>query len=270
MHAELEEQHWWFCGRRKIFHRIIKNIIHPDKNQLIIDIGCGTGANIASLNNDYNCIGIDISDIAIKFAKKRFPKVKFICVSESKNINKYIPNASLILMTDMLEHVKDDFLFFSSVASLTKPGAYILLTVPANSYLWSDHDISLDHYRRYEPDRLKILWKNMPFDICLFSHFNSRLMPAVNIIRTIKKTIGRKNNKPEADMSLPPKVFNRILTGIFAGEADRLALSIDDKTKSYNNGISFIALLRRRSGTIKMQRKPSSIAPDLHDPESFI
>ena len=107
LHAAIEDRHWWFVARRKIVRRLIDHVLggcradsngngkqhgrshhptalpkregtKPDTRPLVIDIGCGTGANIASLADSYRCVGIDTSVDAIQWARQKFPDVQFI------------------------------------------------------------------------------------------------------------------------------------------------------------------------------------------------
>jgi len=56
----------------------------------------------------------------------------------------------LILLCDILEHVKDDNTFLTDIVKhYLVPGGYILITVPAFQFLSSSHDDFLGHFRRY-------------------------------------------------------------------------------------------------------------------------
>ena len=79
LHAALEERHWWFLGRRRIVSELVRRIVPPSKEALIVDIGCGTGGNLDAFAKDYSCLGIDPSDEAIHSARRRFPESQFIC-----------------------------------------------------------------------------------------------------------------------------------------------------------------------------------------------
>ncbi len=60
-------------------------------------------------------------------------------------------NYSLLLMLDVLEHIEDDKVFFEeTVCSNLRSGGHALFSVPAFSRLFSQHDSSLGHYRRYD------------------------------------------------------------------------------------------------------------------------
>lgn len=57
-----------------------------------------------------------------------------------------------MLMLDVIEHVENDVEFVqSAVDDLLADGAMVLVSVPAYQALFSSHDKSLRHYRRYSP-----------------------------------------------------------------------------------------------------------------------
>jgi len=57
--------------------------------------------------------------------------------------------ADLVLMMDVLEHVDDDIGLAAEYAAKVKPGARFLVSVPAFQFMWSGHDVFLEHRRRY-------------------------------------------------------------------------------------------------------------------------
>ncbi len=58
----------------------------------------------------------------------------------------------VLLLFDVLEHVEDDVGFLAGLVSdHLEPGGYALITVPAQPWLFSNHDRQLRHFRRYSP-----------------------------------------------------------------------------------------------------------------------
>ncbi len=55
----------------------------------------------------------------------------------------------VILMMDVLEHVDDDVGLARSVIAAAAPGTLVVVTVPAFQWMWSGHDVFLEHRRRY-------------------------------------------------------------------------------------------------------------------------
>jgi 2-polyprenyl-3-methyl-5-hydroxy-6-metoxy-1,4-benzoquinol methylase len=58
-------------------------------------------------------------------------------------------DADLLLMMDVLEHVDDDKALLGQYLRLLRPGGRCFITVPAFQFLWSAHDVFLEHKRRY-------------------------------------------------------------------------------------------------------------------------
>src|ERR1043166_6086631 len=71
----LEEKHWWFVGRRAILETFLKAIIekirNPNSAIRILDVGCGTGANLEMLSHFGEAEGVDVSDDALEFCREK-------------------------------------------------------------------------------------------------------------------------------------------------------------------------------------------------------
>src|SRR4051812_22732215 len=219
LHADLEDTHWWFAGRREILRELVRQVLPGPGRSTVVDVGCGTGANLASLAEDHDCVGIDTSPEGIDLARSRFPDLRFICGHAPDDLGTLMHEARLILLMDVLEHVPDDFAFLSGLLAASAPGAYFLVTVPANPAAWSEHDESNGHYRRYDIDRLRRVWEGLPVTPLLFSHFNSRLYPVARAVRTWSRWRGRSVGRAGTDVGLPPRPVNAALREVFAGEA---------------------------------------------------
>jgi trans-aconitate methyltransferase len=63
-------------------------------------------------------------------------------------------SANLVLLMDVLEHVDDDVALLRQYAAKVASGALFLITVPAFEWLWSEHDVFLEHRRRYHLQEL--------------------------------------------------------------------------------------------------------------------
>ena len=168
-----------------------------------------------------------------------------------------------MLLMDVLEHVEDDFLLLSRLLEQLPEGGHLLLTVPADPRLWSEHDESFGHFRRYDLDRLEAVWSGLPVTPRLVSYYNTRLYPVIRAVRGISNRRGKAGGASGTDFSLPPAPVNRSLEGLFAGEARALLRSLDRAgAPAYRRGASLIALLRREPGAIEERARPAGIAPD--------
>lgn len=269
LHADLEEAHWWFLGRRDIMHRLVRWALPATDETLILDVGCGTGANIGSLSTDYKCVGVDPSAEGIRLATQRFAGVTFVRGHAPDDVAQHAEAADLFMLMDVLEHVPDDFRLLSSLLAVAKPGALVLITVPAHPYLWSEHDVRLHHYRRYEPPRLRRVWEGLPVEELLLSYFNTRLYPIARVVRAVSQLRGRSAGLRQTDLTMPPAPLNRFLRRTFAGEAARLlAVANGGARRPYPTGLSLMALLRRGEGPVEPRSRPAAVPADRHGPPS--
>ena len=266
LHAEIEERHWWFRGRRSIVRRLLAEIARPGTGRRIVDVGCGTGANIASLTDAYMCHGIDPSAEGIDLARKRFPAVHFTCGLAPDAFGPEERDADVLLAMDVMEHVPDDFAFVSGLLGPLKPGGHLLVTVPADESLWSPHDEIFGHYRRYTRERLERVWRDLPVKPALVSHYMARLYPVVRAVRGWNRLRGHAAGQAGTDFTMPPAWVNASLERTFAGEASRLLAALHDPARAYRSGVSLIAILRREPGMIEPRSRPADVAADRHRP----
>jgi SAM-dependent methyltransferase len=267
LHAQIEDRHWWFVGRRKILRELVHRISPPPasdlietkKRSIVVDIGCGTGANLAALAGEYQCVGIDTSAEAIALARRRFPGVTFVCGSAPQDVAPWLKQASVVMLTDVLEHVENDRALLASIVKACPPGTQILITVPADMRLWSPHDVAFGHYRRYDADNLAAVWAGLPVSPRLVSHFNTRLYPVVRAVRAMSQWRGRTAGEANTDFKLPLKPINAALEKCFEGEAPRLLRAVDTHKRAYRRGVSLVAVLVRDGNLLTQSKLPTSL-----------
>lgn len=240
----LERTHWWFTARRKILRDLIAEVLPPGSG--VVDIGCGTGANLASLLEHYRCTGYEPSKDALRLARERHPAARFVGGPDVLCVLSEAGTTDLFLLADVLEHVQEDRCLLADLVRESRPGTFFLLTVPADPALWSPHDVSHGHFRRYTSRTFQDLWQGLPVSSLLVSPFNARLHPLVWLQRQVNRLRGRASGLADTDVSLPWAPLNRLLFRIFAGES-RVLLELlrGARRRGYRRGVSLVALLRR-------------------------
>src|SRR4051812_33949988 len=138
---EVEGSHWWFVGRRKILESfmdtIVQKIRDPRSAIRILDVGCGTGANIEMPSQYGEAEGVDVSDDALEFCRRKGLKVQ-------KGLAETLPyddeTFDITTALDVIEHLDDDVGGLREMYRVTKPGGYSLIFVPAFMWLWGVKD----------------------------------------------------------------------------------------------------------------------------------
>ena len=249
--AQVEEHHWWFRGRRRIVHHLVR-ALQLEPGSLIVDAGCGTGANAASLPSDYQVLGLDPTPVAVERARRfQAPHLTFQCGTLQEVMERSPRPADLVMLLDVIEHVPDDAgLVRGAVASL-RPGGHLLVTVPAGMELWSPHDEVFGHFRRYDRSGLAAVFSGLDTETRLLSHFNRRLYPVIRAVRWVRRARGGQTDAAAdplkgSDLRTYPRFVNAALENLFAGEGRRLAKVLAGEARPYPRGASLVALVRRR------------------------
>jgi len=73
---EVEGAHWWFAGRRRILESFLARVVPTlpvaaGARPRILDVGCGTGANLEMLARFGEAEGVDVSREALAFCRAR-------------------------------------------------------------------------------------------------------------------------------------------------------------------------------------------------------
>jgi len=247
LHAEIEDKHWWFVARREIIRSAVLQVLAPSPEALIVEVGCGTGGNLAVLSRDHRCVGIDPSEEAIRFARERFPGIEFICGHAPAGLGDLTQKVDLFLLLDVLEHVEHDSEFIAELIDPMRPGAHLLLTVPADMSLWGPHDSNYGHFRRYEREQLKTIWAGLPVRVHLLSYFNTVLYPVVKSVRLLTRFRKTSWGESGTDLTVPPRCLNTFLSWLFGWEARALCAALSSERESaFSFGVSLIASLQRQ------------------------
>ena len=257
LHARIEHRHWWFRARAQIVRTLVRELAPPTQGKRIIEVGCGTGGTLASLRHDYHCLGVDPNQGAVELAQQRFAAVEFRCGYAPDAVQDALPNADVVLLLDVLEHVREDAALLESIVDSINPGAHVLVTVPADMTLWSPHDEVYGHFRRYNIPTFKKIWQRLPVRPRLLAPMNTRLYGCIRAARALSSLRGKANGQAGTDLRVPPAPVNWALQRTFAAEREPLVQQLRRGDPGpTRRGVSLIAVLQRTSDTTATQPIP--------------
>ena len=211
--AELDQRHWWYRARRQVLADLIRRTVRPPANAKLLEIGCGTGHNLAMLGRFGEVDALELDDEARAVAEQRLAKsVMSSPLPELAGVPE--KHYDLIAALDVVEHIDDDVAALASIAKRLKPGGKLLVTVPAHQWMWSAHDVVNHHKRRYSKRALKALFAGSPLKLEAIGYFNSLLFP----LAMAERLSSRLRGEDDANLSLPPKALNATLEAVFAAE----------------------------------------------------
>lgn len=100
-----------------------------DVNGNVLIIGCGSRDEMSILNKKREGIGVDISEIAIKKSRKKYPGFKY-CVSDATKLPLRENSFGCVVCSEVIEHINDDEKLLSEVRRILKNGGIFIITTP--------------------------------------------------------------------------------------------------------------------------------------------
>jgi SAM-dependent methyltransferase len=216
--AELDQRHWWYRARREVLAALIRRAAPPPPNARLLEIGCGTGHNLAMLGEFGTVDALELDEEARTLAELRLGgPVMSAPLPELAGV----PDGhyDLVGAFDVIEHIADDAAALASIAAKLRRGGKLVMTVPAHAWMWSAHDVVNHHQRRYSKSALKRLIAASPLKLDRIGYFNSLLFPLAVADRLSSKLRGNG----QADLKLPPAPINAALEKAFGAERHLIA-----------------------------------------------
>ena len=175
--AALEDAHWWYRERRHLLGRMIGGL----RPGTALDIGAAGGGNTRVLRRagwsvsalEYGADGAEVA------AERGLSVVR----GDATALPVSDDSLDLVVAFDVLEHIVDHDTAVSEVRRALRPGGMFLIAVPADPRLWSDHDVAVDHVRRYTRDTLRAVLERNGFEIASMTSWNVLLRPVVALRR---------------------------------------------------------------------------------------
>jgi SAM-dependent methyltransferase len=212
----VEDSHWWFVGRRAILESFLKGIIQkfntPHSSLRILDVGCGTGANLEMLSQFGSAEGVDVSDEALEFCRQKGLIVQ-------KGLAETLPYADetfdISTALDVIEHLDDDVAGLREMHRVTKSGGYSLVFVPAFMWLWGVQDEISNHRIRYTKTQIVERIEKAGFRVERATYANFTFFAPILGGRALMKLTGLK---PESENNVNISALNGLFGSIFSAE----------------------------------------------------
>ena len=159
-------RHPWENARFRFFKKILDPILKQNIPLRILDVGAGDGWMSIQFNkylppsSEVVCWDINYTpDIIQDIANNSAGRVSFVSEKPSGKFD-------IVLVLDVLEHIEDDNAFLNLLVNENLAvNGFLLASVPAWGFLFSNHDRFLKHYRRYSPRQWRLLIKSSDLNI---------------------------------------------------------------------------------------------------------
>lgn len=180
---KIEQKHFWFRHRKQIIIWTLKKIMEQLKGKTVLDIGCGTGFILSSLEKEgMTTCGIDMHLSALEYSRSHI-KGDLLC--GSLNDLPFSHQFDLVLLCDVIEHLTNDITAIGRAIKTIKKDGLMLITVPANPNIWSLIDVFSGHKRRYTKNTLIHAMKESGLSVKFIQYYNIPLLP----LQAFRKTL---------------------------------------------------------------------------------
>lgn len=234
---EVEETHWWFVGRRRIISSFVEKIcreLGTKTRPRILDVGCGTGANLELLANYGEAFGVDVSEEALSFCRAR--GLENVRHGEAEKLPYEDASFDLVTGLDVVEHLDDDVAGLSEMHRVLKPGGRALLFVPAFMFLWGVQDDISHHRRRYTIPALRRSVEAAGLSVERTTYANLSFFAPILAGRALMKLTGLK---PASENNLNVSALNGVLGRVLGAE------SLFLKHMNFPLGVSALCVARK-------------------------
>lgn len=134
-------------------------------------------------------------------------------------------NASHALLMDVLEHVEDDVGLLRQCVKAVPRGTKFLVSVPAFQFLWSGHDVYLEHKRRYTLNQLVDVVERSGLVVERRTYYFGLVFPLAAASRMADKWLSKGDAPPRSQLRKHGRFVNAMLTAVCAAELPLLTFN---------------------------------------------
>jgi hypothetical protein len=235
-----KNNHFWIRARFNELIKILKyKKIKIDKNEKILDVGAGKGFFAEQFFNKFK-IKIDLNEYSKVLSAKDIYKNKckkfyfgnFLKVKIKKKYDK-------IFLLDVIEHLDNKNLnfFFLKINNILNNDGLVIINVPSLSFLYSEYDKAVGHYKRYHANDFYDLSKKFRFEIVNVSYWGLFYIPLL-LLRKFYLFFLPSKMIIEEGFAVKSKLINYLLFKLY---------SFDNLFRKVPYGTSIICLLKKNS-----------------------
>lgn len=199
-------RHWYYRSKAAALRRAVANL----QPRRLLDVGAGSGFFSRHLLAETAATSALCVDIG--YPTDRDDSVAGKPVLYRRDIGP--TDCDLVLMMDVLEHVDDDRGLVRHYAGKVPASAHFLVTVPAFSFLWSGHDVFLEHKRRYRLPEIEAALREAGLEIVRGAYYFGLVFPLAAAVRLAD----RNTTEPHSSLTKHDALTNGLLTAACAIE----------------------------------------------------
>jgi SAM-dependent methyltransferase len=217
---------------------------------VIVDVGCSTGYLLEDLRNAYPAArlsGLDFIYSGLRQAHENLPRALLV-QADAQAIPLATRSADAIVSANLLEHVPDDVEALRQMYKVMKPGAPLLIVVPAGRQLYDYYDRFLHHQRRYGRGELASKARLVGFEVQDDIYLGTLVYPAFWLVkkrnRLFRDSLSGEALERQVSIDIANTKDSRL--GQWSVGLERLLIS---RSVKLGFGVRELVVLKRPSGS---------------------
>jgi SAM-dependent methyltransferase len=210
-------KHWYYRSKARAMERLLNGVTPA----IILDVGAGSGFFSRKLLSNTSAKQAWCVDISYEADSETLEAGKPVYFRRSVDE----VDADLVLLMDVLEHVDDDVGLLNDYVKKVPRGARFLISVPAFQFLWSGHDVFLEHKRRYRLNQLEDVVRRAGLTVKHGSYYFGAVFPIAATIRLVSNLARSDQLKARSQLSRHHVVVNETLAAMSAVELPFLKIN---------------------------------------------
>lgn len=235
----LEDTYWWHRGMRDILDDMLVPYLEADDS--LLDVGCGTGGNLATLSLHCETTGIDIHPEAVRLSRER--GLKNIHLADGTRLPFTDATFTHATCCSVLQNIPDDQQCLHEIFRVLRPEGLLFVAEQSYPLLWNRHDVSQGAIRRYSRRDLETRLGAAGFVIEDFFYAIKTVLPMIALVRLARKVLqppgSARTDETRSDLFSLPRPVNEALYRIFRMENRSAAAG------RLPAGLAMIALARK-------------------------
>jgi ubiquinone/menaquinone biosynthesis C-methylase UbiE len=183
----VEDHHWWYRALRRVVFGQLRRFLPDCPAGPILDVGCGTAANLLRLNRLRPAVGLDLSAEALRLAKRR-GGVSLVR-GNALELPFHDEAFAAVVSTSVLYHrwVPDVGQALAEFDRVLLPGGLVVIDLPAFDSLYGAHDEAVMTARRFRAGEVRRLVEEQGWRVLRMRYWNSWLFPAAVVMRRLSR-----------------------------------------------------------------------------------
>ena len=215
--SRVEATHFWFRGFRRFVAPAIAGIAGTRRDLHLLDCGCGTGYNLATLLRPHgHAFGFDLTPAGLMRARAAgIPLAR----ANMSAIPFQSGRFDVVTSFDVMQYVDDDVAVMREMARVLKPGGGLVVTAAALDALRGGHAGTWPEVRRYTTGRMRSIVEDAGLKVNQLTYLFATLFPMMLAVRALRRDATSSDGEGDWEMRVPPAPINGALTMLLAAEA---------------------------------------------------